>query len=110
MNKNGWAEVLIAVFTSTEKWFLLVVTERFKFNYFQFTFIQGRISYCRLMNFNQINGQHILELGGVFLLFKGCSHIPLFGFDVCSQKPWGCDIQNKNNKDIKVSVLLSRTK
>jgi hypothetical protein len=60
------------------------------------------------MNFNQINGQHILELGGV--LFKGCCYIPLFGFEVCGQKPSGCDFQNKNNKDIKVSVLFSRTK
>jgi hypothetical protein len=64
------------------------------------------------MNFNQLNGRHLLELSGVFLLFKGCRYtrIPSFGFDVCSQKPAGCEAQTKNNKDIEVSVLLSRSK
>lgn len=70
--------------------------------------MQGRISYCRLMNFNQLNGRHLLELSSVLPFVQRMSlYIPLFGFDVYSQKSAGCEAQTKNNKDIKVSILLS---
>jgi hypothetical protein len=59
------------------------------------------------MNFNQLNERHLLEVGGVFLLFQECRYVSPLVFDVCSQRPSGCEVQIKNNKD-KVPFLLSR--